>query len=188
MIESFPFVRITVLGSSGCGKTSLIHSFVNNLCPHYHIPTTFPTLFYRTVRLPPESDQKGQPTSVCVEIEDTVAPEVAEEEEVMYVVVPEGCTDFTPFSIWKAPKTPVTMTRPVYIPLTQGRMAFIILFDSNEQDSLDKACQIHRMLMDDLELHKVRIRPYIYFVANKIEKDPEGDEHKVVIAVAEKYT
>lgn len=33
------------------------------------------------VRLPPESDQKGTPTSVCVEIEDTVAPEVAEEEE-----------------------------------------------------------------------------------------------------------
>lgn len=38
------------------------------------------SLYYRVVRLPPEADPKGPVTSVCVEIEDTVAPEVVEED------------------------------------------------------------------------------------------------------------
>lgn len=227
MSDEFPFVRITVLGAAGSGKTCLIHSFVNNNCPLQHIPTVFPALYYRVVRLPPEADPRGPVTSVCVEIEDTVTPEVVEVDEVQAtdtgspesaatnsehishlqrkatklknvefffdmtrrnIVVPEGVTDFTPFSIWKAPKVPISMDRPVYVPLTQGRMAFIIVFDSTDSESFERACQIHTALVSDMDAKKVRIRPYICFVANKIEKDPESEEHKGTIELAERYT
>lgn len=41
----------------------------------------FSSLYYRVVRLPPEADSKGAVTSVCVEIEDTISPEVEDQVE-----------------------------------------------------------------------------------------------------------
>lgn len=211
MSEAFPFVRITVLGSAGCGKTSLINSFVNNCLPPECAPTKFPELYYRVVRLPPEADPTGPTTPVCAEIEDTIPPEMAEEpgvEEGQYektaptlknvqyffnmartpITVPEEVTDFTPFAIWDPPAYTLSAEHGIYKPLTQTRMAFLIVFDSNERESFDTACRIHSMLMESLDVQRVRVRPYICFVANKTEKDPLSEEHKLIIEQAEQYT
>jgi GTPase SAR1 family protein len=42
MVDTLPFLQITVLGEAGSGKTSLINSFVNNGCSKDYTPTLFP--------------------------------------------------------------------------------------------------------------------------------------------------
>lgn len=66
------FLRITCLGTSGCGKTSLISSFVNSLCPMRCPSTESVSLFYRKIEL--TDDDSGfneKAKSVFLEIEDT---------------------------------------------------------------------------------------------------------------------
>ncbi|KRX60667.1 Ras-like protein family member 10B [Trichinella sp. T9] len=41
-----PYVKLVVLGSPGCGKTSLVHQFLFNHCPEKHEPTRRPCAYY----------------------------------------------------------------------------------------------------------------------------------------------
>lgn len=84
--------RITLLGKSQSGKTSLANAFVNNFCPFVYTRTDDPVIYYKTVCLSPIpreteihsdiasnigsektaiSDQQGEPLKVLVELEDT---------------------------------------------------------------------------------------------------------------------
>ncbi|CDJ49916.1 Ras family domain containing protein, putative [Eimeria brunetti] len=60
--NSFPLLRITILGSEGCGKTSIADVFVNNVMARSNPPqpTTLPRLMYRVFSLPSE-DGDQQP-------------------------------------------------------------------------------------------------------------------------------
>eukprot|EP00403_Amphidinium_massartii_P023458 CAMPEP_0178385432 /NCGR_PEP_ID=MMETSP0689_2-20121128/8029_1 /TAXON_ID=160604 /ORGANISM="Amphidinium massartii, Strain CS-259" /LENGTH=315 /DNA_ID=CAMNT_0020005713 /DNA_START=19 /DNA_END=963 /DNA_ORIENTATION=+ len=84
-------VRITLLGSGGAGKTSLVSAFVNNHCPSVHTETHETTLYYRTMQVLPGKQQSrkeevadstwhrgvasmgssSMPFNALVEVEDT---------------------------------------------------------------------------------------------------------------------
>eukprot|EP00971_Amphidinium_carterae_P126573 2507694-Amphidinium_carterae.1 len=76
--DELPFLRITMIGAAGSGKTSLIEAFVNNAVSPGIPTTTSPTLSYTVVRLSQleGDDHKKQQhvdhgSRVLVEIEDT---------------------------------------------------------------------------------------------------------------------
>jgi len=83
--RSLQLVRLTVVGASGTGKTSLVSAFVNNSCPTVHAETTEPALYYRTVQVLPGKSDAGHQSAAggaatlaskvtlnaLVEIEDT---------------------------------------------------------------------------------------------------------------------
>lgn len=78
--DTVRFLRITLLGSQGCGKTSLISAFVNSACPPRCPPTESPSIYYRKLDLREEEVTPGlpdKPKTVFLEIEDTPASEKA---------------------------------------------------------------------------------------------------------------
>eukprot|EP01071_Lankesteria_metandrocarpae_P000359 Lankesteria_metandrocarpae@DN10496_c0_g1_i1.p1 len=193
-----PFIRLTVLGHVGSGKTSLINSFVNNYSPQQHHPTPGPSLYYKLCHLPQQDDVKAAPTSVVIEIEDTFGSNRTDDGRDASVFFdmrrkakinnPGGAEDLAPFSVWKPPSIPLTAKEP-YRPLTQGRMGFLIVFDVNDQSSLEEAQRINNALREYLDNNtKMRIRPIVYFVGNKIDSAAENASSTEVIAAAETYT
>lgn len=69
--------RITCLGASGSGKTSLIMSFVNGCCPHRCLTTDKAVVYHRKVDVEDDSHVEGnvmRPT--LVEVEDTPGSEL----------------------------------------------------------------------------------------------------------------
>lgn len=63
--------RITVLGASRCGKTSLVTSFVNSIFATRHTPTESATVFYKAIDVFDEDEGAGQMKRMLLEIEDT---------------------------------------------------------------------------------------------------------------------
>merc|ERR1712178_518731 len=53
-----------------------------------------------------------------------------------------------------------------YLPLTKGRMGFMIVFDANDEKSYTEALNVHLMLDEDLRKKKIRLKPVFYLVAN----------------------
>ncbi|CBZ56392.1 putative Ras family domain containing protein [Neospora caninum Liverpool] len=154
----FPLLRITLFGGGSSGKTSLINSFVNNYCiPNSTFPTEWPTLFYKVCRIPEEEGGGGGDSSfrsVCLELEDTydvgrtdegrdIRKHMTMKRRIM--TVGKGMTDFTPFNLWKVPKTP-SSARERFSPITNGRMGMIIVFDVNRKATLHKAMEIYDLI------------------------------------------
>lgn len=69
------FMRITVLGQSGCGKTSLITAFVNNTVPSRHFTTNSTNLYYKKMEVLDEGEFDVIKRPILVEIEDTPGSE-----------------------------------------------------------------------------------------------------------------
>uniref|UniRef100_A0A6U6L743 Uncharacterized protein n=1 Tax=Zooxanthella nutricula TaxID=1333877 RepID=A0A6U6L743_9DINO len=79
--DAIQLFRITVLGATGCGKTSLINSFVNALCPARPPTTENVALYYRKFDQEEESYdmQSGTISTAVLEIEDTPGSDRAHE-------------------------------------------------------------------------------------------------------------
>lgn len=196
--QGLAFFRITVLGMGDSGKTCLINAFVNNFCPTVYTETDDPTLYYKTVRLPSDEDD-GKPFSVLVEIEDTYNSSRGDGKDVynqkrdvsQFIDMrrdkptPKGEGDArisAPLSVYESPKV------GKYNPLTKGRMGFMIVFDANSEKSYTEALNIHMMLEEDLMKKKIKLKPVIYLVANKIDKDPTSPEFQKMCASASIYS
>ncbi|KAL8275198.1 hypothetical protein Esti_000870 [Eimeria stiedai] len=203
--SAFPLLRITLLGSGGCGKTSIADAFVNNVVerPNPPPPTDFPHswlratdlwLLYKVVRIADEGGDEVR--SYCCELEDTFdASRVDGGRSIrnlvdmkrkmrqsrsgfnVQVVLPRGVKDFFPFSLWRPPINPLG-EREKYRPLAHGRMGFLIVFDVTDPASFNKAMELYDLPM---------ITPVVFLVANKTDVDPQGEATTRLISRAEVY-
>lgn len=192
----FPIFRITVIGSTGCGKTSLVTCFVNNTVSTEYKETLYPTLYHKLVRLTPEDDEKGNIQSLILEIEDTYGSERTDDGRSIVqfldirrkpLHVPSKTKDFTPFSIWKPPLIPSGPGQKYY-PITIGRMGFILVFDANSNSSFEGVLNLHALINEYLDNRNDRLKPVISIVATKIDKDPECPTFQSIITQAETYS
>merc|ERR1711907_584143 len=62
-------------------------------------------------------------------------------------------------------------------------MGFLIVFDANDEDSLKEAFHIHELLEEDMNKKKIKIRPIVYFVGNKIDKEPANPDSKMTTII-----
>eukprot|EP00386_Alphamonas_edax_P008330 GDKI01027326.1.p1 GENE.GDKI01027326.1~~GDKI01027326.1.p1 ORF type:complete len:260 (+),score=78.21 GDKI01027326.1:144-923(+) len=200
MTQEFPFVRVTVLGHGGCGKTALVNSYVNNCCPPVYQETEWPTLYYKVVRLPSDDEESDEVVSMLLEIEDTYGSERADEGRNVKRFLKMERTeigpftkddDLTPFGVYQQPRS-MTFAEDKYHTLTHGRMAFIIVFDVTDRKSWQEAVNLHQMLEADMarreQERKERspAKPVIFLVGNKIDKD--GDDVEEISGMAEAYS
>ncbi|CEM33706.1 unnamed protein product [Vitrella brassicaformis CCMP3155] len=193
MASQFPFFRITVVGAGGCGKTSIINMFVNNYCPVAYEETEWPALYYKTVRLSGE-EEEGRRASVVVEVEDTYASNRGDDDrnvkrflsmERTEIVIGKG-KDATPFGLWSPPLPAATAYD--HNALTRGRMGYMIVFDVTDKKSFDEACGIYLMLQEELEKKREKIKPIVFLVANKIDKESDSPQVRECIQIAEAYS
>lgn len=200
MEAKFALFRITVLGGPGCGKTSLINVFVNNFCPTVPVPTDDPCLYYKTINLPhkaKEGTKDGAQDNVfpaLVEIEDTYASTresgtdcygaPRDIKSFLNVIADDGRVQADvdsgglPLSCAPMPKV------SKYEPITSIRMAFMIVFDASDDNSLTEAIDVFEKLQVQIQLKKAHLNPIIYLVANKLDKSDKGNK---VVALAEEF-
>lgn len=194
--KGIAFFRITVLGLADSGKTCIINSWVNNFCPVVYNETDDPVLYYKTVRIP---NDEGPPFQVLVEIEDTYSSARGDGKDVYGQK--RDITQFIDMRRDKAtpkPESGKSVNNPLevyepprvgrYNPLSKGRMGFIIVFDAHSAKSYTEALNLHMMLEEDLLKKKIRVKPVVYLVANKCDKDPTSLEYQKMIASAQIYS
>lgn len=199
--QPLPFLRLTVLGSSDSGKTSLINSWVNNTCPSAYVPTDQATLYYRSMRIEnplAQADEDGVENlvNVLVEVEDTPGWSSRPGE------APPGKRFLD-----TAPQRPVQRSglqppqlaladfprpeRKKYAPLSRCRMAFLVVFDSNRPESWETAKEIvdelHRPYADREGARKDENPPMVVLVANKIDKEPFSATFRSVLEAARRH-
>jgi GTPase SAR1 family protein len=75
------FLRITVVGSNGCGKTCLINSFVNARIPSRYMSTDKATIYYKKLESLDESEGKEIWRSILLEVEDTPGSERGNDDD-----------------------------------------------------------------------------------------------------------
>jgi len=204
-VDGVGFLRITVLGLGDSGKTSLINAFVNNVMPStQYIETDSPTLYYKMVRLP--NEEEGAPPITClVEIEDTYSSSRGDgvdrygkkrdiqEEFLKMGRTPKADLDRQKEAV-KLQGKKLNAPLGVYIeppgdrhkPLTKNRMGFMFVFDATSTKSYQEAINLYKMLTVDLTKKKIPKlqQPRIFFVANKIDKDPLNPEMQAVLETA----
>lgn len=195
-----PFLRLTVVGAKGCGKTCLINSWVNNFCPTVYQPTDYPQLYYRTMRM--QSSDTDQIVTALVEIEDTCEHESPTEtlatlthywggsktrrtinENFLHQVEVSGrSTKDISGSPFKDVEPPMQGdSKNSHMPRARGRMGFVVVFDCCSQISLATALGVCR----DLIIQKTESP--VYLVASKIDKDPMAPLCKENVAKAEDF-
>eukprot|EP00922_Rhytidocystis_sp_ex-Travisia-forbesii_P068875 GHVS01102739.1.p1 GENE.GHVS01102739.1~~GHVS01102739.1.p1 ORF type:complete len:249 (-),score=43.60 GHVS01102739.1:135-881(-) len=191
--SDFPIVRITLTGAAKSGKTSLINSFINNTVqPTQSYSTTqYCSLYYRVHRLPPEDDEKGQLQSVVVEVEDTFSSNRGSNVKGLFDMTraPNRTTEqeLTPFAFTPPPLSPLAPGEKLF-PLTPGRMGFIFVFDAHSNASFDEVLNLHALLTDQLDKKNEILKPVVFLVATKIDKDPESQTYQSIITQAEVYS
>lgn len=190
-----PLVRLTVLGLSNSGKTSLINAWVNNVCPIMYTPTETATLYYRRMRVQNFLLQGGDDVdalmSVLVEIEDTYSIHKNSGKDAYGTerIFKHFFDTRTPAKYKNQKReTPFKDCEPPsltqYNPLAKARMGYLIVFDATDPQSFASAMEIFEALERDKTddgSHK------IYLVANKIDKDPLAPEFKRNMLRAEAY-
>ncbi|CDJ43500.1 Ras family protein, related, partial [Eimeria tenella] len=158
--EAFPLLRVTLLGSSSSGKTSIADCFVNNVQDRATPPpsTQLPRLLYRVLRLPGDGEA-GSSRRVLFELEDTFAPQKENSSKSIraladmkrkQVALPRHVRDFTPFSIWRPPINPQA-ENDKYRSIAHGRMGFLIVFDVNDPSSFTVASELLDLVRDFAE-------------------------------------
>jgi len=207
------FFRITVLGQSKCGKTSLINAWVNNFCPTVHTATDHPTLYYKAVSIPEGGDDEaGDTFDVIVEIEDSYGADRG--DGMVYNdqgrPQPRNVADFLSmtrqapwanasantrkaYELDKLEKTaPLSVYDPPkvnkYKPLTKGRMGYMFVFDANDEQSYLAACKLHEDLVDELQKKKEHLSPAKVLVANKCDENPTNPKYIDIIDNANTYS
>jgi len=187
--------RVTVVGASEVGKTSLISAFVNNFAPTIHSQTDDPALHYKTIPLPvkvpqsqPEENEQTHGHTVetfpaLVEIEDTYAWRRQGGKD-CYNHARATERFLTPVELVSKSKvggkaTPVAGAGQMacsvapavdsYLPITHRRMAFVVVFDLTVQSSFDQALEILNKLWDNANQFP-GAGPVVTLVANKLDK------------------
>lgn len=207
--QDIAFVRITLLGQSGCGKSSLVNAFVNNVFYKAYQPTLEPQLYYTTMRL--SNLDMGSDYAALLEIEDTHGSDYGVtktgDAEIKYFYDPwapstweqkrelQDKKDITdnglvrstrlPFSMCRAPIAVDQQAKQVYEPLTRNRMAYLIIFDVLDKASFQEACRLAQELAHKLD--SCSLRPLIFLVANKIDEDPWCPEFELHKRSAQKF-
>ncbi|KAJ1608848.1 RAB/RAS GTPase [Cryptosporidium canis] len=139
-------------------------------------------IYYRTLRLPPEDSEIGDPISLCLEIEDLPGIETSFINDQFVnryfnmarreLFIPPGTKDIVPFKIWKPPKIPLAAGQK-YLPLTQGRMGFVFVCDINDLDSIKAVELLYQKFQSTTELSISSIKPVVFLCANKVDRDTE---------------
>lgn len=189
MADNVKGLRITVLGGTGCGKTCLINSYVNNYCPNVYVPTDDPALYYRTIRAV-ASDKDDRLINVMLEIEDTYSSErtdgkthFAKTRKYQHFIDPiKGDTGGGGHDIPGAHFASADPPKESeYHPVTKGCMAFILMFDINDTKSFDHIKKVYDYLDQTARAaknQKPEHKPIVWLVANKIDADPHSrDDH-----------
>ena len=52
----------------------------------------------------------------------------------------------------------------------------------------EEALNLHLLLQEDLKKKKIKLKPVVYLVANKIDKDPQSEIFQQIITSAELYS
>lgn len=192
-----PFLRITVIGDADSGKTSLINAWLNNAVSINYTPTLDPTLYYRTMKIPNPLNEDEMVTAL-VELEDTYAPirtggvdiygqkqDINELLEVKPppaepVVTPQY---FGPFAEYEA------LTELKYEPLTRCRMGFLLIFDATVEESLKTAMEMFtNICLQSASKTTLPKGITLFLVANKIDKDPLGEQTKRNLGAARAFS
>lgn len=160
-------LRVTVIGRSGCGKTSLINAFVQRRIAEDAAfqPTMRPELYYRTVKINAElaADVKTD-TTVIVELEDL--PQLVgvdkkptglgyylnlekkdRQDSEPYHSVPK------PFEMFKVP--PYYVGSTIHRPVAPARMGYVFLFDLTDRASFKEASSSISYFKEALDDNKV---------------------------------
>jgi len=201
------FMRVTLLGSAGSGKTTLANAYVNNTAPTNYQPTTEARLYYTVTRSSGGDDASG--FSVLGEIEDTPPSDRTPSEdlnkffdlwspstkdEASRTRDPKKKDELHPYdkNFMRDPMLPfTTYEAPLdmgYNPLTKNRMAFFLLFDATSNQSYLEALRIHGSLKEFWEKKELKLKPIVFLVANKIDKDPLDETFLSVMESASMYS
>lgn len=206
------FIRVTLLGMARSGKSSLVNNIVNNAFSPTYSKTTESTLYYSTVRITGEQDSLLELEDVfgSDDVGDVaISTKVTEERQVndfydfwwpstqeksmreqKRLKASESPTPDAhgtrrlvekPFGLYKAP------VDGSFRPLTKNRMAYLIVFDANDESSYKEAVRVYEGLKEYHEKKNSSMLPLINFVANKIDKDPTADVFCRVTASARAY-
>jgi len=202
-LKDVELFSITVVGSSGCGKTALINSFVNNVFLQAGEPTDDPRLYYRTLSL-----NKSRSTNASQDEADRL-PIVAEIEDTFAFSRKDGASphgdSLLPRNAERFLELQTTnyknargealelmggYTAPVdgkYSPFARRRMGFMIVFDGTDQNSLKEAVQAHFKLKEKMKNVEEKLQPVIYFVANMADKDPTCPDYQKRVQAAKHH-
>mmetsp|Transcript_33109 Transcript_33109/g.72121 ORF Transcript_33109/g.72121 Transcript_33109/m.72121 type:complete len:362 (+) Transcript_33109:76-1161(+) len=80
-IDRLVFMRITLLGASNSGKSSLVGAFVNGNCPIRYVRTDSSAVYYKMVEMIDEGEFEDVKRPVLIEIEDTPGSELGHPDE-----------------------------------------------------------------------------------------------------------
>mmetsp|Transcript_40260 Transcript_40260/g.110759 ORF Transcript_40260/g.110759 Transcript_40260/m.110759 type:complete len:322 (-) Transcript_40260:9-974(-) len=203
--DGLALFRVTLLGSAGCGKTSLISAFVNNFCPTVYTPTVDAAIYYKALSLPlagagPASARGlGHAGSmpVLAEIEDTCALRLDSADDLsdvrQFLSLGRSGGDSEHSTPRSSPQSTLASETSTYAPplsnaeaprfgrhapVGESRMGFMIVYDSNDESSLAEAFRIHELLENAIWRQKgANAKPMVHLVANKIDKDPFSVEY-----------
>ncbi|KAH0480811.1 MAG: uncharacterized protein KVP18_002304 [Porospora cf. gigantea A] len=187
-------IRITVIGRKGCGKTSLINSFVQRVTSQdcSFASTERPTLYYVTVTI--NSDlavDVGADANVIVEIEDVpglvgfgkdirglsywLNLERKERED-----AESDKSQPAPFEEYRPP--PDYVNRAIYRPIAPSRMGFIFTFDSTDYESFRECKEQISFFREELDERRIQGTPVLYLAATKKDLVDSQDPTHMKIA------
>ncbi|CAE7414498.1 CYP97B2 [Symbiodinium pilosum] len=166
---------ITVLGGSRCGKTTLINAFVNNYCPTVLEETASAPLYYKTLNVTSAGGEAAAPPQPAViEIEDTFAAahEKGQHVETFLRMDRSMYAEGDAVELLQGYDMPEV---DEYRPLSNRRMAFMLVFDCSSEMSLKEAQDLHSALRMDIDS---TLRPVVCLVANRLDADTSDGEHR----------
>lgn len=202
-LPDLTLMRITLMGNSDCGKTSLINALVNNNIPGNYQPTEEESLYYTLMRS--QSDDSTACFSVLCEIEDTCGSdrlgEVMENffdpwwpkrQEIRKNEKPQGAEHVDEEGMKRSAFCPLGTYEPPlngeFRPLTKNRMAYFFVFDATDKKSYLEALRIHSKFLDYYRKRGLQFNPVVFLVANKVDKDPLGETYAEVMREAEIFS
>lgn len=78
-VKRLTFMRITVLGATSCGKSSLIHAYVNNHFPERYTRTEKAIIYHKKLELVDEGEWEDVKKPTLLEVEDSPGSEKGNE-------------------------------------------------------------------------------------------------------------
>ncbi|AFZ79485.1 hypothetical protein BEWA_023340 [Theileria equi strain WA] len=168
-----PFLRLTLLGPNFSGKTFLANALLNNMLPPVYRHTKLPEIYYYLHRLssdnPLTNEAYDDVNSFMFEIEDTTTDtdlfSFIDMKSFQYPY-DEECKVYIPFSSYNPPKIPLKADDE-YVPTSQRRMSFLVLFDATSRESYLNAISIIEVLLSRSSIGVME--PIVALVANKVD-------------------
>lgn len=204
-------MRVTILGMARSGKSSLVNNVVNNAFSASYTKTTEATLYYSVQRIQGEQDAlleiedtfgSNDVGDVAIRVGLTEErqvqdfydfwwPQTVSEARSEQIRLKGQGSKIDHLGYARSMEKPLGLYKPpvdgVFRPLTKNRMAFLIVFDGNDETSYKEAVRVFEGLKDYHAKKQSPIEPLINFVANKIDKDPTSPLFQSVMASAKAY-